>query len=318
MSKELELENQLDMMFLVSGEMVPGHGEDSYFCAYRDNAACVGVFDGCGGLGSCTYPSIQGHTGAYMASRLASGALNDWFHTFHGREWNDSDEILGTLRSYLSAAFRVCKPYIERKSGIKGSMVRELPTTAAIAYARPEKNGMVVHVIWAGDSRVYILDGKGLAQLTDDDLEGQDALSNLSNDAALTNVISSDGNYTLHYRYLRLEGPAIIFSATDGCFGYISSPMEFEYVLLQQLENAGNAEEFQNGLEAAFREVTGDDFAFACMAFHYDTFRNLKEAFARRTDFLESRYIAHLESEKSDEILLEMWQEYRKDYERFL
>ena len=50
----------------------------------RGNCAVAAVFDGCGGIGSRKYPRFMDHTGAYMASRAASGALHDWFHETDG------------------------------------------------------------------------------------------------------------------------------------------------------------------------------------------------------------------------------------------
>ena len=39
----------------------------------------IGVFDGCGGLGARQYKHYEDHTGAYIASRIASGAVYEWF-----------------------------------------------------------------------------------------------------------------------------------------------------------------------------------------------------------------------------------------------
>lgn len=110
-----------------------------------------------------------------------------------------------------------------------GSMVRKFPTTLALAYAEKEEDAIKIHLLWAGDSRVYLLDEKGLAQLTRDDTDVEDAFENLTNDGPMNNVLSSDGNYGINYKSVLLSTPTIVFAATDGCFGYIPTPMEFEY-----------------------------------------------------------------------------------------
>lgn len=69
---------KFDDLFLISKEMIEGHGEDSFFCASSDDSAFLSVFDGCGGLGSRTFSNFKGHTAAYLASRAASGAVHDW------------------------------------------------------------------------------------------------------------------------------------------------------------------------------------------------------------------------------------------------
>ena len=69
----------VDAWFGFCHERVPGKGEDSWCHAFNERAGLIGVFDGCGGLGSRAYPSLSGRTGAYVASRTASGAVYDWF-----------------------------------------------------------------------------------------------------------------------------------------------------------------------------------------------------------------------------------------------
>ena len=63
--------------------------------------------------------------------------------------------------------------------------------------------------MWAGDSRVYVLYEKGLLQMTVDDLDVSDAMKNLSADGALTNVISSDGNYEVHGKIIGVRTTCI-------------------------------------------------------------------------------------------------------------
>ena len=66
-------------------------------------------------------------------------------------------------------------------------MVRPFPTTLACAYAVPDQEEILIHILWAGDSRIYLLDQDGLAQVTRDDTDIEDAF-----DFPQTMVIKTD------------------------------------------------------------------------------------------------------------------------------
>lgn len=70
---------QLDTVFLVEQGKIPGMGEDSFCAMEGQDRALAAVFDGSGGSGAMTYPKFRHHTGAYIAARLVSGAVRDWF-----------------------------------------------------------------------------------------------------------------------------------------------------------------------------------------------------------------------------------------------
>ncbi|MCC8129416.1 MAG: protein phosphatase 2C domain-containing protein [Clostridiales bacterium] len=318
MSQGSSFFDQLDTLLVTAEEVQQERGEDSFCasCAVPD-AAMIGVFDGCGGLGGRRYPNFQGRTGAYVASRIVSGAVYDWFQQ-HGRDrWRTPEELQRSIQGYLQSAFAVSAPYAKSENVLKGSLSRPLPTTAAIACAQEGGDGVLLHTIWAGDSRVYLLDAQGLAQLTEDDIEGEDALSNLTNDSPMTNVISLDGNYILHVRRygIRADQPALVIAATDGCFGYLQTPMDFECMMLCCLEEAETEQAFRDNLRDCMREVTGDDFSFGLMSFHCGTFQGMKDFLSGRLTELTERYIRPLRQGVGAETV---WREYRVSYERFI
>ena len=311
--------NALDTMLLTEQGVTPTGGEDSFVRAFGGSSALIGVFDGCGGLGSRAYPSLSGRTGAYVASRTASGAVYDWFEALQDEPFPAPDDMLASLRARLDTGFGIVSANAGSTLRVRGSMVRDFPTTAAIAVAQEDKKqGLLVHVIWAGDSRVYLLDQDGLAQLTEDDLGGEDAMSNLSHDSALTNVLSSDGTYQLHYKCFRVERPTVFFAATDGVFGYVQSPMEFEWMLLRVLGASESPELFEARMKSVLSEVAGDDFAFAMMSFYFGSFDVLRHSFENRARLLEQRYVRPLRAARTEELVQEFWQEYRVSYERHL
>lgn len=307
-----------DTILMVSKEARENLGEDSFFCAGQNRSAIVSVYDGSGGLGAHKYDSFKGHTGAYMASRTVSCAVCDWYKDHHNKSWKNIYKMVESIDSYIRKAYKICEFYNTDKMRIKGSMVRKFPTTMALAYAENDTDGILLNVIWAGDSRVYLLDENGLAQVTKDDSDVEDALENLSNDGVMFNVLSSDGKYQLNYKTIKLIKPTIVFAATDGCFSYMHSPMEFEYVILKTLCNSKTPYLFQKELQITLSKYAGDDLTLGLMSFYYEDFKKVKISLSERLVYMKKKYIDILNREKSHECLHHLWKEYKCFYERYL
>lgn len=306
----------LDVIVQFCGQ--PELGEDSSCYSFCTNAGLLGVFDGCGGLGAQTRWQYSGRSEAYMAAHLASGAAYDWFcQTFprqsppkHGQDLQD-----GYLNLVLQA-FR-----IRGEGGLKGSLYRPLPTTAALAVVTGQGKLRQVTAMWAGDSRVYLLTpALGLCQLTRDHCTQPDPMENLYDDGILTNVLSADGNYHLAFNQLPVTGPAVVLAATDGCFGYVSTPMEFEGLLLSTLDQADSAAGWETSLAQATGAVSGDDHTMVLAAFGFGSFTALREAFHSRYAQLYQQYLEPLSRLAPDDRAARraMWQEYAGNYLQFL
>ena len=222
---------ELNSIFSVAEEMVKNNGEDCFYYDVIDNNFIIAALDGCGGSGSKKYENYSGKTGAYIASRAVCGGVRTWFC-----ESNEESK----LPNYIQEALSVCKKYADKTGRIMGSLGKAFPTTTAIITGKLISNGIDANWYWAGDSRCYMLDYNGLHQLTTDDLDGQDAMSNLSNDGVMTNVINASTSFEVHNKKLSFDSPCILLTATDGCFGYLNSPMEFEYLLTDSLIKAKN------------------------------------------------------------------------------
>ena len=343
---------KLDFRFLIAGEMIEDRGEDCFYSAQKENSAIAAVFDGCGGLGSRRYRNYGEHTGAYMASRAAGGALRDWYqekyqekslgkyqgkfqekdwdepgnqgqYPEHGEDAADSDslETARQISTYMSAALDLVNELGGQTSRIFGSMVRDFPTTAAAALVRNTLEGTELQVFWAGDSRVYLLDRGGLAQLTRDDVHGKNAMSNLRSDGALTNIVAADQPFTLHTgKTLRFEEdePYMVLAATDGCFGYLPTPMDFEDMVLSCLLQARTPAGFRQKLEESISETAGDDYTLAFMSFGYGDFRTMQDSVRERAKRLRHDYMDWMEQDPSLQMQEHLWEEYRTGYERFL
>lgn len=311
--------DQFDDLFLTGEPVNPDAGEDNMFGAVGENCAAVGVFDGCHGLGSRKYPMFRQHTGAYMSSRCISGAVRDWFLENCGQGLYDPDEMAEDIRSYMTGAFEACTAYTPPSGKLKGSLRRDFPSTFSLALMETgERDSFDLYIVTAGDSRIYLLNEEGLAQLSVDDTCSNDALWSLRHDPPMTNVVSSDGNYTLHCRKFRLRLPFAVITATDGCFAYVPTPMDFEDLILETLMTAGTPALFEKDLQRRFSQTAQDDSCFGWMSAGFCSYQNMQKVLESRYHTVKERFIkprADLMNDRKNE---EIWGIYRAGYERYL
>ena len=309
--KSENLNDIIDFQFAFSKEMINDNGEDSFYSEIVQNRSVLAVFDGCGGLGSKEYDNFNGKTGAYMAARIVSGVTRKWFLATV-----DSSNT-ETYKSLINKAFEIAHSHADKDTiVIKGSMQKLFPTTLSLAICETLGRSIQFTFIWAGDSRGYILDEDGLHQITQDDINDEDAMSNLSNDGVLTNIVHFGGKYNLHLKKVTLKKPGIVFCATDGCFGYLSTPMEFENILLETLSLADSPINWKNRLITALGAFACDDYTLALLAIGYNDFSKLKKSFKKRLHDLQLKYIQNI-SEKTYLEKVELWKSYKSFYENY-
>lgn len=318
MAQKTRFFDLFDCIYAVNKPIREDKGEDSLYCANSAGSAIACVCDGCGGLGARTYNAFQGHTGAYIASRAVSGSIKNWYHKHAGQCWESAEAMAESLQRYINKGFDRCDSYLADHLRIRGSMVRKLPSTLALAYAQPDEAGIVLHIVWAGDSRVYLMDESGLAQLTLDDTEVTDAMENLTSDAPMTNVLSADKNYHLNSKTIRITRPTLVFAATDGCFGYIPSPMEFEYLVIKAIAESKSPDEMKKALYDLFAQYAGDDFSFGMMSFMMGDFRKSTEFLKPRLKELTENYMDPIMAGQDKAAAQKLWQQYKPAYERYL
>lgn len=294
---------ELNSIFSVSEEMVIDNGEDCFYYESVGDKFIISSFDGCGGSGSKKYDNYSGKTGAYMASRAVCGGVKVWFN-----ESNKSEK----LKKYILDALSVCKKYAGKSGRVMGSLGKAFPTTASIITGKINSKNVDVNCFWAGDSRCYLLDANGLHQLTADDLESKDAMSNLSDDGVMTNVINASTPFEIHSKNFVFDIPCIFLTATDGCFGYLNSPMEFEYLLTDSLVKAKNMYEWEIALNERMHDVAGDDYTLSVAVYGFKEFKEMQKNFMKRNDYVEDFYI------NSKNNINTMWDIYKKDYSAYL
>ena len=301
-------------MMLLCHEMSVNRGEDYYIFERNGDEVFLGVFDGCGGSGAKVYRKYAGNTGAWVASRTAAKAAAAWFASNDGNGLQaDADGAdNAALSGLIAQALENCRAVEKEPQLLLGSLSREFPTTVAAFRAGLDDDK--AYVYWCGDSRCYVLDEEGLHQVSADDSAIQDAMRALREDAPMTNVACASHPFVLHRKALVLEKPCLLFAATDGCFGYLPSPMAFEHLLLDTLIRSGSTEDWKNRLEKEIGKVAGDDYTWVCLAHRFSSFRQMKRLFRKRYARLDAAYPAAADETQ----LARQWTEYKPGYESML
>ncbi|MGW3208824.1 serine/threonine protein phosphatase [Streptomyces sp. NPDC001135] len=277
-------------------EQVPGRGEDAEpFIAHHEagDQGMLAVFDGSGGAGAApVWQASDGEsrTGAWVGARVARLATDHWFHDVAAEGEPATPE---TLRTYLQFFLRYAP---QRRSKISGTMRRQLPTTLAAVHYRLVRGSsepeLELRSLWAGDSRAYVLrPDAGLQVLTRDHTRESDALELLRTDPPMTNLVCADRDFEIAGQRLFHPFPCVLVAATDGFFGYVHTPADFENLLLSTLHDAGTVEEWADLVRRAVQACTADDASLALVALGYHGFQDLRERFTTRLEELTERYV---------------------------
>jgi serine/threonine protein phosphatase PrpC len=289
-----------------------GLNEDQAICLKHADIRLLAAFDGCGGVGGRRYPQHDNHTGAYIAAGLYADCLTEWFKS------NAYDLPRGNIASDLTTLFaQAAREYNARyldfePSAVTGSMVRTLPSTAAIALIF----GRDAALYWAGNTRGYLLTDRGLVQLTADDLAAQcDAFESLYLDVPISNYLCADQSFVLHERTIRLPEKGILILATDGAFHALPTPIHFEALLLDMLTKAATPKQWKKLLRETLEERAGDDVTLLLQPFGFETQDEMKLHFDKRRRHVRQAYILPAEQAEREGMtaLRALWDMYCRE-----
>ena len=141
----------------------------------------------------------------------------------------------------------------------------------------------------------YAFTPSGAHQLSTDDLRDPgDAMANLHHDSVVSNAMSADTEFRVGYRRVELKAPFLLVCATDGCFGYLPTPMHFEHLVLKALAGARSTQAWSEAVQAEISAVTGDDAAMAVMGVGADL-AEFQALLAPRLATLEEDFITPLD-----------------------
>jgi len=288
----------------------------------------IGVFDGMAGAGCIKFEDKDGMqiTNAYKASRL----VRDCVQTFYKdckedicSVFDDQGKLDAVIKSLVEKLLCDLGCYADENKltsmvKIRSTLIKLLPTTMAVAVVRDNGNSIDVLCLWAGDSRCYIMSPQdGLQQLTKDDLKmPNDAMQNTISDSPMSNYVHlplSGDHKTPQFKingkvYKNIHKPYIVFVATDGCFGYVKSPMSFEYLILKSLEKTHNSGMGLSSLGSIIKEAlidlpTSDDCSLAGMVFAGDLSEcEFFKLYIQRQSKIRNEYIEKIGEEKIDEL----------------
>lgn len=274
-----------------------GHDEDAPPVA---DERLLMVCDGLGGSGQNTY-IVDGEkrTSAYLGSRRLSEACRD-FVFGHWEELRghlqEPEAFVGELKAHISASLDEYVREKELKNLVRGKSMQMLPSTLAAILYLPDEDGTEALVLSAGDSRAFVLTPEeGLRQLSVDDVfEDVDAFEKA---ATMTNNVRQDGAYHINFGYFRLPAQCILLVCSDGCFDYLSTPMELEFLLDCSVVKCGDVLDAEKNCLGEYfggllvRKGLKDDCTMAGAVVGYSDAKRMQRLFYERARFVQETYL---------------------------
>lgn len=278
------------------------------------------VCDGLGGSGSIKHQITENgsntpvnRTSGFLGSRIVSESVESYYlHNYsqlaiaiaQGHDINCVvTNFLAGLKKQINDSFsqKISEYNIDMSKATK--TLKIFPTTLASTLYFKVDEKLCVLAIWAGDSRVYVLNPQnGLQLLSLDD--AKDAENEMKSSSEMDNCISAGQSFHLNYALYEIKAPEIVFSCSDGCFDYLQSPLHFEWLLLQTIlecvpKASGNALGIAlgNSIKDCMYQTIGDDTTMAGIIFGIDSTHDLKELYKPRMDLF-----GHLALEMNDSL----------------
>lgn len=328
---------QEELRFSFCKDKIEESGEDAvpFLSAQKNKTGLISVFDGLGGSGSTKYQDeTRTRTGAWLASRESNEALKKFYNRQTPTFVVTADLVMQLkqeLVQHLETKFGAVHAV---ESALQSRMLKVFPTTIASVFYTATSQHCTVDVVWAGDSRIYCLTAHGLQQLTRDDVEPSNSTSlvTMMRDAPITNCVQARAPFTLHHHQYTLSLPCFLFAMTDGCYGYVESPMHLEYRLLNALCNSSTIGEWGDSVNNMLQTVAQDDYSMGTVCLGWNTFADVRHTMRSRYQELQD-YLAPMQqliepmhhtnnSSNKDETrmyqrqqrLEDMWQRYRSHY----
>lgn len=159
---------------------------------------------------------------------------------------------------------------------VSNSAMSMLPTTFVAAHYKniQDSSDCIVNAVWAGDSRLYLLDKNGLRKLTADD-ENEVGL--------LTNNFSAKAEGRLNLRTYSLRKPFVLLCASDGFFdAYETTGLAVEQKLLDDINKSKSFKDLRKALIERYNGNLSDDTSVAFAAIGFSDYNQLKNMLSNR------------------------------------
>ena len=261
------------------------------------------VCDGLGGSGATKHSIMEGdnktpiiRTSGYLGSRIVCDCVNEYYaqnlaELESAIRTQEHSSLLNTFLSGLKNKIEIAFDEKMKEWGIeasKSNTLKDFPTTLASSIYMPHSNGITVLAVWAGDSRVYVLEPeKGLRLLSLDDAKNAD--NKMNSTSEMTNCISAGNAFHLNYALYEFKKPGILFCCSDGCFDNIKSPLHFEWLLLTTILECvpiSNGDDLGAALADSIRDnmyiTIGDDTTMAGIIAGIESSSQMKNIYKTR------------------------------------
>ncbi len=153
-----------------------------------------------------------------------------------------------------------------------------LPTTLAFMRYREKEDSVLVETVWAGDSRCYALTPDGLKLLSVDDEDNSGTITNL--------FYAGNKKVTLNYICHEIAKPSALLAVSDGIFDPFTphENLGVEHTLLLAIKENETPQEVAKALHDFYGSVRGDDATMAFTLFGFDSFKQMQNGLAKRTE----------------------------------
>lgn len=259
------------------------------------------ICDGLGATGQNKHEiNGQENTSAYWGARLVSCTAKDFFLMNQDGIWNEEPQFFfQKFKKYLGENLSEYINLHNLQKTIKGKSAELLPTTFAMAVFKEDEEFIHIFSIWAGDSRIYLLSADdGLQQISKDDVEGTfDAMKSLGT-SNMCNNISGEGEEQFYLNYkqykIKKQPNLFLFAASDGCFDYLATPMDFEYLLEVAIDCLAETDDIsliETNISSIYSgENLRDDTTMAGVIFNETCSEKLKQQYKERFKKIENSF----------------------------
>ncbi len=306
-------------LLTVSIEASIGNGEDSYL-TYEgksengEDTVAIGVFDGLGGRSAGFGGQKGGRIASTQSAQVAESLLKEWKGKLTQK---DAEQFHRTICHALKLEADANMPVSRLKGTLAG---KRLCTTLALAsVSKYEQNSFKISLAWMGDSRIYFLGEQyGLQQLTRDDLEvKKDAFEMIREDPPMSQYITADtvAGWRINYSELTIEERGCVLACTDGCFQYLSTPWDFERLLLETLSSSNSIGQWEDLLTEKYQQIKQDDVSLLVYPIGFSNSEDIEEIkgfYKSRSQTLDYNYSRNINDFDG---LIKLWSNYRIDYE---
>jgi serine/threonine protein phosphatase PrpC/TolA-binding protein len=300
----------------ISLETSSGNGEDCHL-VYQNGLPktfVFGVFDGLGGRSA----GFDGLKGGQIASKKASEITKKILDQYYGKL---TLTVASEIQSAICHSLKRDADDKMQKSRLSGKLAgKRLCTTISLASITEKSEDFYeIGLTWMGDSRIYFLGAnQGLQQLTFDDLEvAKDAFQMIREDPPMSQYLTADtsADWHIHYSTEQIHEKGCILACTDGCFQYLSTPWEFELLLLQTLCESSSISEWENTLSQKYEQIKQDDVSLLIYFIGFTSFESIKEYYKYRLQHLFTLYENQDDKLTDFDNLRRVWDIYRVSYE---